>query len=44
MIVLVKKKKYWEMYPIGGAKDALNSRRTPKFIGNLKFKRKGDVI
>jgi helicase len=38
MIVLVKRKKLWEMYPIGKAKDALNSRRIPVFIAYLKFK------
>ncbi|MDR2874250.1 MAG: DEAD/DEAH box helicase, partial [Methanobrevibacter sp.] len=38
MIVLVKRKKLWEMYPIGKAKNALNSRRTPDFIAYLKFK------
>ncbi|MDR3062509.1 MAG: DEAD/DEAH box helicase, partial [Methanobrevibacter sp.] len=39
MIVLNKKNKLWELYPIGHLKGALNSMRTPKFIGTLKFKR-----
>ncbi|MBQ3473347.1 MAG: DEAD/DEAH box helicase [Methanobrevibacter sp.] len=38
MIVLNKKKKSWEMYPIGSPKGALNSKRKPEFIGVLKFK------
>ena len=39
MIILRKAKKLWEFYPIGSAKGALNSKRTPKFIGTLKFKK-----
>ena len=38
MIVLSKKKKTWEMYPIGSPKGALNTKRKPEFIGVLKFK------
>ena len=38
MIVLNKKKKSWEMYPIGSPKGALNTKRKPEFIGVLKFK------
>ncbi|MDR3223210.1 MAG: DUF5814 domain-containing protein [Methanobrevibacter sp.] len=44
MIVLVKKKKLWELYFIKKAKDALNSRQTPKFIAYLKFKRKDSEL
>lgn len=39
MIILKKKKKLWEMYPIGSPKGALNNKRTPSFLGTLKFKR-----
>ncbi len=39
MIILRKAKKLWEMYPIGSVKGALNSKRTPSFIGTLKFKK-----
>ena len=38
MIVLNKKKKSWELYPIGSPKGALNTKRKPEFIGVLKFK------
>uniref|UniRef100_UPI00388F68AB DEAD/DEAH box helicase n=1 Tax=Methanobrevibacter sp. TaxID=66852 RepID=UPI00388F68AB len=38
MIVLNKKKKSWEMYPIGSPKGALNTKRKPEFVGVLKFK------
>lgn len=38
MIVLNKRKKTWEMYPIGSPKGALNTKRKPEFIGVLKFK------
>ncbi|WP_066970673.1 DUF5814 domain-containing protein [Methanobrevibacter filiformis] len=44
MIILIKKKRLWEMYPIGSPSGALNNKRTPKFIGNLKFKWKDDHI
>ncbi|MCC7562511.1 MAG: DEAD/DEAH box helicase [Methanobrevibacter arboriphilus] len=38
MIILKRAKKSWEMYPIGSPKGALNTKRTPEFIGTLKFK------
>ncbi|MCQ2977152.1 MAG: DUF5814 domain-containing protein [archaeon] len=44
MIVLNKKKKSWEMYPIGSPKGALNNKRTPKFIGVLKFTKDSDGL
>ena len=44
MIVLNKKKKSWEMYPIGSPKGALNTKRTPNFIGVLKFSKDSDVM
>ena len=37
MIILNKRKKSWEMYPIGSPKGALNTKRVPEFIGVLKF-------
>ncbi|MGL4669296.1 MAG: DUF5814 domain-containing protein [Methanobacteriaceae archaeon] len=39
MIILEKRKRLWEMYPIGSPKGVLNAKRKPKFIGILKFKR-----
>ena len=42
MIVLNKRKKSWEMYPIGSPKGALNTKRKPEFIGVLKFKENED--
>ncbi|MCK9152032.1 DEAD/DEAH box helicase [Methanobacterium alcaliphilum] len=39
MIILRKKKKILELYPIGSPKGALNSRRKPEFYGYIKFKR-----
>ncbi len=39
MIILRKSKKLWEMYPIGPIKGALNSKRTPHFIGTFKLKK-----
>ncbi|MDR2830074.1 MAG: DUF5814 domain-containing protein [Methanobrevibacter sp.] len=44
MIVLVKKKKLWEVYFIGKVKNALNSRIIPKFIAYLKFKMKDSKL
>ena len=38
MIVLNKKKRSWELYPIGSPKGALNTKRKPEFIGVLKFR------
>ena len=37
MIILNKRKKSWEMYPIGSPKGALNTKRVPEFIVVLKF-------
>lgn len=37
MIILKKAKRSWEMYPIGSPKGALNTKRTPEFMGTLKF-------
>jgi len=37
MIILKKEKKSWKIYPIGKPKGAINSKRTPEFIGTLKF-------
>ncbi|MDR0900427.1 MAG: DUF5814 domain-containing protein [Methanobrevibacter sp.] len=42
MIILKKAKKSWEMYPIGSPKGAINTKRTPDFIGILKFKGKDE--
>ncbi|MDD3984832.1 MAG: DEAD/DEAH box helicase [Methanobacterium sp.] len=44
MIILRKNKKILEIFPIGSAKDALNTRRKPLFYGYLKLKRIGDKI
>lgn len=44
MIILRKKKKVLELYPIGSSKGALNSRRKPSFKGFLKMKRVGEHI
>lgn len=44
MLILKKKKKLWELFPIGGPKGALNSRRTFDFKGTIKFKKSGDGI
>ena len=44
MIILRKNKKILEMYPIGSAKGAVNSRRQPLFYGYLKLKRTGDKV
>ncbi|MCC7558272.1 MAG: DEAD/DEAH box helicase [Methanobacteriaceae archaeon] len=38
MIILRKKKNILELYPIGSAKGALNSRRKPLFYGYIKLK------
>lgn len=42
MIILRKSKKSWEMYPIGSPKGALNTKRVPKFVGVIKFEKRGD--
>ncbi|WP_409199491.1 DUF5814 domain-containing protein [Methanobrevibacter sp. DSM 116169] len=39
MIIIKPKKRVYEVFPIGSAKGALNCKRTPKFVGSLKFKR-----
>ncbi|MEW6010878.1 MAG: DUF5814 domain-containing protein [Euryarchaeota archaeon] len=39
MIILKKKKKILEMFPIGSPKGALNSRRKPEFYGYIKFRK-----
>lgn len=44
MIILKKRKKSWELYPIGSPKGALNTKRTPEFIGVLKFKKVDDEL
>ncbi len=38
MIILKRKKKILEVFPIGSPKGALNSRRKPEFQGYIKFK------
>ncbi len=38
MIILRKKKKLLEIFPIGSPKGALNSRRKPEFQGYIKFR------
>jgi archaea-specific helicase len=38
MIILRKKKKILEIFPIGSPKGALNSRRKPEFQGYIKFR------
>jgi helicase len=37
MLVLKKVKKQWRLYPIGSPKGALNHKREPEFVGNIKF-------
>ncbi|WP_048190004.1 DUF5814 domain-containing protein [Methanobacterium sp. SMA-27] len=44
MIILRKNKKILEMFPIGSAKGAINTRRQPLFYGYLKLKRTGDKV
>ena len=44
MLVLKKIKKQWRLYPIGSPKDALNHKREPEFVGNIKFSDKGDSL
>ena len=39
MIILRRKKKIVELFPIGSSKGALNSRRKPLFYGYIKFRR-----
>ena len=44
MLVLKKIKKQWRLYPIGSPKGALNHKREPEFVGNIKFKDEGDSL
>ena len=44
MLVLKKVKKQWKLYPIGSPKGALNHKREPEFVGNIKFKHEGDSL
>jgi putative ATP-dependent RNA helicase len=44
MIILRKNKKIVEMFPIGSAKGAVNTRRQPIFYGYLKLKRTADKV
>ncbi|MCR5026604.1 MAG: DUF5814 domain-containing protein [Methanobrevibacter sp.] len=37
MLVLKKVKKQWKLFPIGSPKGALNTKRTPEFVGTIKF-------
>ena len=37
MLVIKKVKKQWKLFPIGSPKGALNNKRTPKFVGTIKF-------
>jgi len=39
MIILRRKKKIVELFPIGSSKGAINSRRTPLFYGYIKLRR-----
>lgn len=44
MLVLKKVKKQWRLFPIGSPKGALNHKREPEFVGNIKFSRNGDSL
>ena len=44
MIVLNKRKKSWEIYPIGSPKGALNTKRQAEFVGILRFREDEDGI
>ncbi|MBQ6511816.1 DEAD/DEAH box helicase [Methanobrevibacter sp.] len=44
MLVLKKIKKQWRLYPIGSPKGALNHKREPEFVGNIKFNDDGDSL
>ncbi|WP_407454853.1 DUF5814 domain-containing protein [Methanobrevibacter sp.] len=44
MLVLKKIKKQWRLYPIGSPKGALNHKREPEFVGNIKFTNNGDSL
>ncbi len=38
MLVIKKVKKKWKLFHIGSPKGALNTKRTPEFVGTIKFK------
>ena len=44
MLVLKKVKKQWRLYPIGSPKGALNHKREPDYVGNIKFTHNGDSL
>ena len=44
MLVLKKVKKQWRLYPIGSPKGALNNKREPEFVGNIKFSSNSDKL
>lgn len=44
MLVLKKVKKQWRLYPIGSPKGALNHKREPEFVGNIKFANQSDTL
>ncbi|WP_407424237.1 DUF5814 domain-containing protein [Methanobrevibacter sp.] len=44
MLVLKKIKKQWRLYPIGSPKGALNHKREPEFVGNIKFRDEGGSL
>ena len=44
MLVLKKIKKQWRLFPIGSPKGALNHKRKPEFVGNIKFSNDGDSL
>lgn len=44
MLVLKKIKKQWRLYPIGSPKGALNHKREPEYVGNIKFTYNGDSL
>ena len=44
MLVLKKIKKQWRLYPIGSPKGALNHKREPEYVGNIKFTHNGDSL
>lgn len=44
MLVLKKIKKQWRLYPIGSPKGALNHKREPEFVGNIKFSDDGESL
>ncbi len=44
MIILRRKKKIVELFPIGSSKGAINNRRKPLFHGHIKFRRVNNQI